>query len=186
MLKRAQNFFHSQRRNSVLKFARFAPPARTVADIGCGTGFYSFAAKAAGLKVCSLDICDLQSLELTELYDIVIGDGVMDRVRSRRSALRGLADILAPQGRLVLNVSAFGAEWYVRNCRAAGLVLCASERPLPLNMTLMFRRRETLGSETRLEIGDNFARFVHPANATAVLAVQDAKTRDLPLTAPCE
>lgn len=204
MLKRARNFFHTQRRNSVLKFAHFAPPARTVADIGCGAGFYSFAAKAAGLKVCSIDICErairrlrpfvddarvadlmnLRHLELAERYDIVIGDGVMDRVRSRRSAMRGLAELLAPQGRLVLNVSTFGAEWYVRNCRAAGLVLCASERPMPLNMTLMFRKRETLASETRLKISDNFARFIHPADAAA--AFDDAETGNLPLTAPCE
>lgn len=146
------------KRASVLKFAKFGAPARSMADIGCGSGFYSLMAKRAGLKVCAVDICkvaiekvrpfvdearvmDLHRLQLSEKFDIVLSRGAFDSARRPRMAIQNLAEIVAPGGRLVVRLtSSERLRGIVKNGRESGLVLSASERIFPWGLALLFNK----------------------------------------------
>lgn len=184
----ALRFFRQRENASVVRLAQFESPARSVIDVGCGVGFYSLCAKNAGMYVCAVDVCegavekvrpfvdethlaDIEDLKLDRQFDIVVCAGALESVSNPRLALRNLIGLVAPGGRLVLQVPmagwvsqlyrmekrlfglqvrSFTERWFIRRCRSMGLVLNAIERPLPFGFTIAFTRAVAKTHETRL------------------------------------
>jgi SAM-dependent methyltransferase len=96
----------------------------SLADIGCGNGFYAVAAKRLGLRVCAIDAVPQMLAALagsvdevfirdveTDLsgvghYDRIVCAGVLDFVLDAERALANVCRIVAPGGRLVVLVPA--------------------------------------------------------------------------------
>ncbi len=93
--------------------------------MGCGTGVYALAAKAAGLSVTAVDVspwavdnvkdkvdvafvADVERLEWGGRYDIVLCSGVLDYVSQPAVAVRNLCRLVSPAGRLVVLVPRAG------------------------------------------------------------------------------
>lgn len=107
-------------RRTVEAFAQLDEPAlKTLLDVGCGGGYYSLLARAAGLRVTAVDVsasmleglrgrvheliqADLTSLQAGPVYDVVICAGVMDFVSDPELAFSNLAKQVKPGGRLIV------------------------------------------------------------------------------------
>jgi 2-polyprenyl-3-methyl-5-hydroxy-6-metoxy-1,4-benzoquinol methylase len=105
-------------RQTVLELARLAP-GLTLADVGCGSGYYALEAKRRGLRVCAIDavpemlaqldghvdeirLADLDSLFASHPFDRVICAGVLDFVADVEQAFANLCALVAPGGLLVV------------------------------------------------------------------------------------
>jgi 2-polyprenyl-3-methyl-5-hydroxy-6-metoxy-1,4-benzoquinol methylase len=111
----------------------------SLADIGCGNGFYAVAAKRLGLRVCAIDavpqmlaalagsvdevrIRDVEDLSGIGEYDRVVCAGVLDFVLDQERAVANVCRIVAPGGRLVVLVPARspGGYYYLFEKRLFG------------------------------------------------------------------
>ena len=105
-------------RNIVLHLARLVP-GLSLADVGCGSGYYALEAKRRGLQVCAIDalpemlaqldgqvdevlLGDLESLTGSRVFDRVICAGVLDFVANVEQAFANLCALVAPGGWLVV------------------------------------------------------------------------------------
>jgi 2-polyprenyl-3-methyl-5-hydroxy-6-metoxy-1,4-benzoquinol methylase len=105
-------------RNIVLQLARLLP-GLSLADVGCGSGYYALEAKRRGLQVCAIDalpemlaqldgqvdevlLGDLESLTGSRVFDRVICAGVLDFVADVEQAFANLCGLVAPGGWLVV------------------------------------------------------------------------------------
>ena len=108
----------------MVDLARFHECAEKMIDVGCGTGVYALAAKAAGLSVTAIDVspwavdnvkdkvdaafvADVECLDWTGSYDVVLCSGVLDYVSHPAVAVRNLCRLVGPAGRLVVS----SREW---------------------------------------------------------------------------
>lgn len=106
-------------RKAVLEFADLNRPGTTLADVGCGAGFYSLLGKKHGMTVHSFDtspgmvqklapivdksqVADIENMDSSFKYDTVICAGVLDFVLRPEVAFNNLCRLVAPQGRLVV------------------------------------------------------------------------------------
>jgi len=106
-------------RQSVLKLAELNRPGTTLADVGCGAGFYSIYAKNQGMVVHSFDsspgmikklasqvdhaqVVDIETMDTSHQFDTVICAGVLDFVLQPEKAFSNLCKLVAPKGRLVV------------------------------------------------------------------------------------
>jgi 2-polyprenyl-3-methyl-5-hydroxy-6-metoxy-1,4-benzoquinol methylase len=111
-------------RKTVLQLARLAP-GLSLADVGCGSGYYALEAKRRGLRVCAIDalpqmleqldgqvdelhLRDLESLARWRVFDRVICAGVLDFVADVPRAFANLCSLVAPGGWLVVLVPSAG------------------------------------------------------------------------------
>lgn len=172
-------YFRDREHRAVLGFAGLDGPAkRRLIDVGCGGGFYALAARRSGLHVSAVDLApgmvqrleskvdeawvgDVEKLQVTSTYDIVICAGVLDFVLDPERAFKNLAALVAPGGRLVVHapragvagwiyrlekkalgieVNLFSLAWFATEARKWGLQLVAYEHPLPTNRVLLFER----------------------------------------------
>lgn len=114
-------WFREREKEDILSIANFQSSAKTLIDIGSGGGFYSFAAKKAGLHVKSVDaatgmvemlrgkvdevqVGDIETLQVDRQFDRVLCLGVLDFVLNPEQAIRTLCKLVAPGGRLILFV----------------------------------------------------------------------------------
>ena len=115
----------------MLEFARLAP-GLSLADVGCGTGFYALEAKRVGMRVCAIDVVpemlaelqgivdevkvrDVESLADSGPFDRVICAGVLDFVADPACAFRNLCGLVAAGGRLVVLAPRMGpGGWLYR------------------------------------------------------------------------
>jgi ubiquinone/menaquinone biosynthesis C-methylase UbiE len=124
---------HLRRREraAVLRLARLAP-GLSLADVGCGTGYYALEAKRRGLRVCAIDavpemlvqlhgkvddvrLGDVEALAESAPFDRVICAGVLDFVSDPELAFARLCAVVAPGGRLVVLVPRTGpGGWLYR------------------------------------------------------------------------
>ncbi|HYZ90442.1 MAG TPA: class I SAM-dependent methyltransferase [Myxococcales bacterium] len=105
-------------RAAVLELARLIP-GLSLADVGCGSGYYALEAKRRGLHVCAIDavpemlaqldgdvdevrLFDLDSLGPWRAFDRVICAGVLDFVANVEQAFANLCALVAPGGWLVV------------------------------------------------------------------------------------
>jgi len=103
----------------VLKYAKLDEPGATLIDVGCGAGFYSLAAKKAGMKVWAVDaspgmvlrlqdkvdfteVVDVETMDFDTKFDRVVCAGVLDFVFNPEKAFRNLCTLVAPGGRLIV------------------------------------------------------------------------------------
>ena len=118
-------------RTTVLELARLVP-GLSLADVGCGSGYYALEAKRHGLRVCAIDavpemlaqlegqvdevlLGDLESLPAWRAFDRVICAGVLDFVADAEQAFANLCGLVAPGGWLVvLAPSAGPGGWLYR------------------------------------------------------------------------
>ena len=118
-------------RSAVLGMARLAP-GLSLADVGCGAGFYALEAKRRGLRVCAIDavpemlvhlqgkvdevrLRDVETLTDAAPFDRVICAGVLDFVADPELAFSRLCGAVAPGGRLVVLVPRTGpGGWLYR------------------------------------------------------------------------
>lgn len=168
-------YLRDRERQAVLGFAAVSDPtSKTLIDVGCGGGFYALAAKKAGLRVCAVDIApsmieaikdkvdhayvsDLESIRTNETYDIVVCSGVLDFVLDPELALRNLSTLVAPAGRVVIQVpragfagwiyrlekrvlgirvNLFSVDWFNEISAKCGLEVLDFTYPLPTNMVV--------------------------------------------------
>ncbi len=118
-------------RTAVLDLARLAP-GLSLADVGCGAGYYALEAKRRGLRVCAMDavpemvaqlhghvdevhLADVEMLRGDRVFDRVICAGVLEFVADARRALRNLCALVAPGGWLVVLTARTGpGGWLYR------------------------------------------------------------------------
>jgi 2-polyprenyl-3-methyl-5-hydroxy-6-metoxy-1,4-benzoquinol methylase len=117
-------FLRRREREAVLRLSEFQEK-KTLLDVGCGGGFYSLSAKAAGMRVTSADIVpemierlrgrvdeelllDIEKPQLQKKFDRVICTGVLDFVMDPEQAFLNLCQWVAPSGRLVVLVPRVG------------------------------------------------------------------------------
>jgi len=106
-------------RRAVLEYAELNRGGLTVADVGCGSGFYSLQAKRSGMIVHSFDtspgmiqklaplvdkcqVADIEKMDTSQQYDTVICAGVLDFVLQPEIAFSNLCKMVAEGGRLVI------------------------------------------------------------------------------------
>lgn len=106
-------------RKVVLEFAELNRPGTSLADVGCGAGFYSVLGKKNGMTVHSFDtspgmvkklsslvdkseVADIENMDTQTKYDTVICAGVLDFVLRPELAFKNLCRLVGPQGRLVV------------------------------------------------------------------------------------
>jgi 2-polyprenyl-3-methyl-5-hydroxy-6-metoxy-1,4-benzoquinol methylase len=125
-------FLRRRERSAVLGLADFQQ-GHTLLDVGCGGGFYSLNAKAAGMRVTAADIVpemierlrgkvDEQLLldieagrsPLQRAFDRVICTGVLDFVLDPERAFLNLCQWVTPEGKLVILVPrvGWGGKYY--------------------------------------------------------------------------
>ncbi len=163
--------------DAVLRLARFdGRSARTVLDVGCGGGFAALAAKRRGLRVTAVDfspamvekirphvdeawVADIERLDVSRTWDIVVCAGVLDFVLDPERAFANLAAVTAPGGRLVvqapdagmfgllyrlekkfsrIEVNLFSLDWFKAQARKCGLRIRANLLPQPVSRVLLF------------------------------------------------
>jgi 2-polyprenyl-3-methyl-5-hydroxy-6-metoxy-1,4-benzoquinol methylase len=118
-------------RGIVLELAELAP-GLTLADVGCGNGFYALEGKRRGLRVCAIDAVpemlaalagnvddvrqrDVEDLDRMGAFDRVICAGVLDFVVDPERAFDNVCRLVAPRGRLVVLAPSAGAGgWFYR------------------------------------------------------------------------
>ena len=118
-------------RRAVLELSALRP-GLSLADVGCGAGYYALEAKRRGLRVCAMDavpemlahlhgkvdevqVRDVESLPDGARFDRVICAGTLDFVADPECALSRLCRIVAPGGRLVVLVPRTGlGGWLYR------------------------------------------------------------------------
>jgi SAM-dependent methyltransferase len=169
----------ARERRAVVDLARFDACSGPVIDVGCGTGVHALAAKAAGLRVTAVDVsiwavegvkgkvdaafvADIEHLNASTAYEVVLCLGVLDYVQEPATAFRNLCNLVGPAGRLVievpcvgiggsihaliafrssgLHVNLFTVSWLTCEARRWGLELVHTRRPLPHNLVAAFRR----------------------------------------------
>jgi len=147
----------------VLELARLLP-GLSLADVGCGSGFYALEAKRRGLRVCAMDevrLVDVEALSVSGAFDRVICAGVLDFVADAERAFANLCGLVAPGGWLVilapcagpggwlyraekmlfgLRVNVFEPSWLQERAHRYGLRPTELRRPLPINVALSARR----------------------------------------------
>lgn len=123
-------YLRARERRVVTDLARFDACRGHVIDVGCGSGVYAVAAKAAGLRVTAVDVspwavenvrtkvdvafvADIETLASVETgglgrYEIVVCSGVLDYVSEPARAVRNLCALVGPSGRLVILVPRVG------------------------------------------------------------------------------
>jgi 2-polyprenyl-3-methyl-5-hydroxy-6-metoxy-1,4-benzoquinol methylase len=133
-------------RGIVLELAELAP-GLTLADVGCGNGFYALEGKRRGLRVCAIDAVpemlaalaghvddvhqrDVEDLDRVGAFDRVICAGVLDFVVDPERAFDNVCRLVAPRGRLVVLAPSAGAGGWVYRAekRLAGLRVNLFER----------------------------------------------------------
>ncbi len=138
----------------------------SVLDVGCGPGLYARVIHAQGHEVWAVDFApemvervsphvtrsaqaDVEELELGRTFDRVLCLGVLEWVRCPATALRRLAEHLAPRGRLVLLVPRTGPGGWIyqyqkrKHCLAARLYSTRALRDLGEAAGLCYRRHVT-------------------------------------------
>lgn len=169
-------------RRAVLSFAGFNDSTKkTMIDVGCGGGYYAFEAKKAGLWVCATDIApsmidalkdkvneayvsDMELLKVEKQYDIVVCSGALDFVLNPELALKNLSLLVAPGGRLVIQVprsgiagwiyrlekrflkirvNLFSLSWFSETAKKLGLKVVGHTYPLPTNMVVHLAPNES-------------------------------------------
>jgi 2-polyprenyl-3-methyl-5-hydroxy-6-metoxy-1,4-benzoquinol methylase len=118
-------------RGIVLELAELAP-GLTLADVGCGNGFYALEGQRRGLRVCAIDavpemlaalagnVDDVRQRDVEDLgrmgaFDRVICAGVLDFVLDPERAFENVCRLVAPGGRLVVLAPSTGAAgWFYR------------------------------------------------------------------------
>ncbi|HWE25499.1 MAG TPA: methyltransferase domain-containing protein [Myxococcales bacterium] len=118
-------------RTTVLELARLVP-GLSLADVGCGSGYYALEAKRRGLRVCAIDavpemleqldgrvdevhLRDLDFLVPWHAFDRVICAGVLDFVANAEKAFANLCGLVAPGGWLVVLAPCAGPRgWLYR------------------------------------------------------------------------
>jgi 2-polyprenyl-3-methyl-5-hydroxy-6-metoxy-1,4-benzoquinol methylase len=122
-------------RTIVLHLARLAP-GLSLADVGCGSGYYALEAKRRGLRVCAIDalpemlaqldghvdevlLGDLESLTGSRVFDRVICAGVLDFVANVEQAFANLCALVAPGGWLVVLAPSSGAGGWLYKAEKA-------------------------------------------------------------------
>lgn len=169
-------------RRAVLSFADFNDPTKkTMIDVGCGGGYYALEAKKSGLWVCAVDIApsmvdalkgkvseayasDMESLKVEKQYDIVVCSGALDFVLNPELALKNLSLLVAPGGRLIIQVprsgiagwiyrlekrflkirvNLFSLSWFSKTAKKLGLEVVGHAYPLPTNMVVHLAPSET-------------------------------------------
>jgi len=110
--------FRRRERGVVLDLAQLAP-GLSLADVGCGNGFYALEAKRRGARVCAIDavpemlaalagsvddvrLRDIEQLGRIGTFDRVVCAGVLDFVVDPDLALANICGLVARNGRLVL------------------------------------------------------------------------------------
>jgi 2-polyprenyl-3-methyl-5-hydroxy-6-metoxy-1,4-benzoquinol methylase len=108
----------NRERAAVLELARLLP-GLSLADVGCGSGYYALEAKRRGLRVCAMDavpemlaqldgyvdevrLVDVEALSAWRAFDRVICAGVLDFVADAERAFANLCALVAPGGWLVV------------------------------------------------------------------------------------
>jgi 2-polyprenyl-3-methyl-5-hydroxy-6-metoxy-1,4-benzoquinol methylase len=175
----ALKYFRARERQALLQLAEFRDPSiSTMIDVGSGGGVFALAAKAAGLRVTAVDVCpgmidnlrgkvdlalvgDMESLHLEARYDVVVCAGALDFVLRPEIAFRNLCHLVAPGGRLIVQVprasvgghlyalavrawggfrlNLFTVDWLAREAERWGLALVRSQHPLPHNLVARFQ-----------------------------------------------
>jgi 2-polyprenyl-3-methyl-5-hydroxy-6-metoxy-1,4-benzoquinol methylase len=119
----------------VLELARLIP-GLSLADVGCGSGYYALEAKRRGLRVCAIDavpemlaqlegdvdevrLFDLDSLRPWRAFDRVICAGVLDFVANVEQAFANLCALVAPGGWLVVLAPCVGPGGWVYRAEKA-------------------------------------------------------------------
>jgi len=183
----ALKYVRARERQALLQLAEFGDPSiSTMIDVGSGGGVYALAAKAAGLRVTAVDVCqgmidnlagkvdlafvgDVESLHLDARYDVVVCSGALDFVLHPEIAFRNLGHLVAPGGRLIVQVprasvgghlyawgvkawggfrmNLFTVHWLAREAELSGLALVRSQYPLPHNLVARFQRPATLPAD---------------------------------------
>jgi 2-polyprenyl-3-methyl-5-hydroxy-6-metoxy-1,4-benzoquinol methylase len=118
-------------RATVLELARLLP-GLSLADVGCGSGYYALEAKRRGLRVCAIDavpemlaqldghvdevrLLDVEALSAWRAFDRVICAGVLDFVADVERAFANLCALVAPGGWLVVLAPCAGPRgWLYR------------------------------------------------------------------------
>jgi 2-polyprenyl-3-methyl-5-hydroxy-6-metoxy-1,4-benzoquinol methylase len=133
-------------RGVVLDLAQLAP-GLSLADIGCGDGFYALEAKRRGARVCAIDavpemlaglagsvddvrLRDVEQLGRIGTFDRVVCAGVLDFVVDPDLALANICGVVARNGRLVLLAPCVGP---------AGSLYRAEKRLLGFRVNLFTR-----------------------------------------------
>ncbi len=133
-------------RGIVLELAELVP-GLTLADVGCGNGYYALEGKRRGLRVCAIDAVpemlaalagsvehvlqrDVEDLGRMGPFDRVICAGVLDFVVDPERAFGNVCRLVAPRGRLVVLAPSAGVGgWLYRaEKRLAGLRVNLFER----------------------------------------------------------
>lgn len=183
----ALKYVRARERQALLQLAEFGDPSiATMIDVGSGGGVYALAAKAAGLRVTAVDVCpgmidnllgkvdlalvgDVECPQFEARYDVVVCSGALDFVLHPEIAFRNLCRLVAPGGRLIVQVprvsvggrlyawgvktwggfrmNLFTRHWLAREAERWGLDLIRSQHPLPHNLVARFQRPATLPAD---------------------------------------
>ena len=158
----AGNFwFRARNRLIVWSLARYFPAARSMLEIGCGTGFVlagvaaarpalrltgseaatrGLAFAAERVPAAELVQMDARRIPFREEFDVVGAFDVIEHIEDDRAVLRAVHDALAPGGGLVLTVPQHPALWstydahagHVRRYRASELRARVTEAGLEI------------------------------------------------------
>lgn len=114
------SLLRKRERNAVLRYAQLDTSSHhTLIDVGCGGGFFALEAKKHGLTVSAVDfstrmieqlqgkvdeswIDDIETLQIQKTFDVVICSGVLDFVLNPEQAFLNLAQLVSPQGQLII------------------------------------------------------------------------------------
>ena len=123
--RRSLRHLRARERQAVFDLARLNQCSGSMIDVGCGTGVYALAAKAAGLSVTAIDVSpwaidqlrgkvdvalvgDVECLEVAGGHEIVVCAGVLDYVSDPAVAFQTLCRLVGSAGRLVILVPRVG------------------------------------------------------------------------------
>jgi len=174
------SLLRKRERNAVLHYAQLKKHSEhSLIDVGCGDGFYALEAKKYGLTVSAVDfssqmiqkingkvdeawVDDIETLQLPKTFNIVICSGVLDFVLNPQQAFSNLAQLVSPQGRLIiqvprtghwsfiygfekwffgLKVNFYSIPWFLKQAQTHGLQLIDYHYPLPHNVVILFERK---------------------------------------------
>lgn len=89
-----------------------AAAGHTVVGIDPGSEYIDVArtnAAAAGVSGCAFEVCSIEEYPSTQRFDCVVATDVLEHIEDDRRAIRRLAELVRPGGRIVLTVPA--GQW---------------------------------------------------------------------------